>query len=90
MQVIEHRRALHDVLEGDQHFLQRDFRQQLDYVPICQLCGRLVHIAIQAIEAINVLRSALEAFVLLQAPHEFGARIVLFLAVELAARQQHA
>lgn len=87
----EHLGTLQHVLEGHEHFLQRDLRNHLHDFPLDELCRRRQRIALEAGEIVEVLGSFLESLVLLQAPHELGARILFFLPVRRHnPRQQHA
>ena len=83
--VREHLRARHHVLQRDEHLLQRDLGLQPDDMAIDQLGCRRERVALDAMQLIDVERGALEALVFLQAAHELGARIGLFLVQRPAA-----
>ena len=80
LQVREHRRALHDVLERDQHFLQRDLGQDAHDLPVRELGDRGVDVALEPRQAVDVLGRLLVALVFLQPAHELGARVLFLFA----------
>ena len=81
----EHLRARHHVLEGEQHLLQRELRQRAHDLALLEGRGRRPDVTLQPLELVDPLGGALEALVLLQPPHQLGARIELAVLARAAA-----
>jgi hypothetical protein len=75
--VREHLRARRHLLEGEQHLLQRHLRQHPRHRPVLELGARCPDVAFQPRQRVDVDRSAFETLVLLQPPHQLGARILV-------------
>ena len=87
----EHLGALHHILQGQQHFLQRDLRKDSHDLALHQLDRSRQVIAFHARQQIDVLGCLLEAFVFLQPANQLGARVFFFATFRRSrSRQQHA
>ena len=87
----EHLGALHHILQGQQHFLQRDLRKDSHDLALHELDRSRQVIAFHARQQIDVLGCLLEAFVFLQPAYQLGARVFFFATFRRTRpRQQHA
>ena len=71
----EHVAAGQNLLEGEQHFLQRDLRRNAHHFTVDELGGRHPGVALQTRDAVDAFGRPLEALVFLQPAHELGTRI---------------
>jgi hypothetical protein len=85
----KHRGASERLLEDDQELLQRDVGQIRDDRPLDDVGARLQHVALEALESIDVPGGFLEPLVLLEPPDQLGAWILFVFLVLRRTRQQH-
>ncbi len=80
VQVRKHRGALHDILERNQHFLERNLRKYARDLAVREFGDRRVNVPLQPRQPVDVLGRLLVSFVLLQSAYQLRARVLFLLA----------